>query len=112
MYAELYGLFLPSRFSRYVHNTAIQMAADTGIVGGLPFALFLLYAAGVACWRILRSSDLLIKALGIGILIFIFWNMFDFEWYLPAIAAWFMVAVAFVEADISVADAVLAEEEG
>jgi hypothetical protein len=112
MYAELYGLFLPSRFSRYVHNTAIQMAADTGIIGGLPFALFLLYAAAVACWRILRSSDLLIKALGIGILIFVFWNMFDFEWYLPAIAAWFMVAVAFVEADISVADAVLAEEEG
>lgn len=95
---EIFSRYQEAQFTRYAHNVVLQMAVDTGIVGAVLTALFLGYAAALGVWRLFGRFDLMGRALAASALVFIVYNMFDWEWYIPALTAWFMVIVACLEA--------------
>jgi len=84
-------------YTKYAHNLFLQMAVDTGIIGAALLALFIGYIVVLSGWRIIARSHPLVRAFGISSLVFISYNMFDWEWYVPALTAWFMVGAACLE---------------
>lgn len=98
-FPEIFSRYQPVQFTKFAHNAVLQMAVDTGIFGAILFSLFLAYAVLLSLWRLLGKSDLMPRALAIGALAFIAYNMFDWEWYVPAITAWFMVILACLETE-------------
>ncbi|MCL4474383.1 MAG: O-antigen ligase family protein [Actinobacteria bacterium] len=84
-------------YTKYAHNLVLQMAVDTGIVGAALLVLFLGYVTGLSLWRVFRETLTLAGAFAVASLIFIAYNMFDWEWYVPALTAWFMVGAACLE---------------
>lgn len=96
-FADVFLRYQTARFTKYAHNVLLQVAVDTGIIGALPFAAFLGYAVVLSCWHLAIRFDLKTRALAIAILVFLLYNMVDWEWYVPAITAWFMVLLACLE---------------
>lgn len=94
---EIYAKYETTTFTRFAHNLVLQMAVDTGIIGAVLVTIFLVYVAALALLCLATRTNLMTRALAIAVAVFIFYNMFDWEWYLPAITAWFMVAVACIE---------------
>ncbi|MHB1389755.1 MAG: O-antigen ligase family protein [Thermoleophilia bacterium] len=97
-FAGIFSRYQTAHYTRFAHNLVLQLAVDTGVIGAALIALFLGYVAVLCAWRLLGRGDLMRRALAIGALAFIAYNMFDWEWYVPALTAWFMVAVACLEA--------------
>ncbi len=96
-FATVYSEHAIAVYTKYAHNLILQMAVDTGIIGAALLVLFLVYVAVLSLkWLIVKTNSVA-GALAISCLIFIIYNMFDWEWYLPAITAWFVVAAACVE---------------
>jgi O-antigen ligase len=81
----------------FAHNVVIQMAADTGLVGVILFSLFLIYTVALAVKRFIGGSSPLMRSLAASVAVFVLYSMFDWEWYIPVLAAWFMVIVALME---------------
>jgi O-antigen ligase len=94
---EIYTKYETAQPTRFAHNLVLQMAVDTGIIGAVLVTVFLVYVATLALLRLVTRTNLMTRALAIAVAVFIFYNMFDWEWHLPAITAWFMVAVACIE---------------
>lgn len=106
---EIYARFQEAQFTKYAHNLLLQTAVDTGIIGAGLLAVFLIYVlllagAGLlapAARAVLRRQrwvdDPVSGALAVAALVFIIYNMFDWEWYVPALTAWFIVVVACLE---------------
>lgn len=84
-------------YTKYAHNLFLQMAVDTGAVGVALLGLFIGYIIVLSCWRIVTATHPLVRALAISSLIFVIYNLFDWEWYVPALTAWFMVGAACLE---------------
>ncbi|MBI5869883.1 MAG: O-antigen ligase family protein [Actinobacteria bacterium] len=84
-------------YTKYAHNLFLQMAVDTGVIGIALLGLFIGYILVLSAWRIIAASHPLVRALALSSLIFISYNMFDWEWYVPALTAWFMVGAASLE---------------
>lgn len=95
---EAYWQYSDASFTRYAHNLPLQAAVETGIAGALAMTAFLVYVAGLALRRLLGTSPPLARAMGAAALVFIAYNLFDWEWYLPALTGWFMVMVGCMEA--------------
>jgi hypothetical protein len=96
-FPQVYQDFSFTSFTKYAHNLVLQVAVDSGIIGAVLMVLFLLYVAVFSLLRLARHAEPLARAAAIAALIFIFFNMFDWEWYVPALAAWFLVVAALVE---------------
>jgi len=84
-------------YTKYAHNLVLQMAVDTGIIGAGLVLVFLVYITGLSLWRLFTGSKPLVRAFAVACLIFVAYNLFDWEWYVPALTAWFMVAAACLE---------------
>ena len=84
-------------YTKYAHNLILQMAVDTGITGTALLVLFLAYVAALSLWRVFRDARTLVGAFAAASLIFITYNMFDWEWYVPALTAWFVAGAACLE---------------
>lgn len=95
---EIFSRYQIAQFTKFAHNVVLQMAVDTGIIGAALFSLFLGYAAVLSLRRLLWKPDQAARALAIATLAFIVYNMFDWEWFIPAITTWFMVLLACLEA--------------
>lgn len=91
---EDYRIATPTKFA---HNLVLQMAVDTGLAGAALFLVFLAYVLALSLWRLVTASGETGRALAIASLVFLVYNMFDWEWYIPALAAWFLVVVACLE---------------
>lgn len=92
-FAISYQRYAEAGFSRFAHNLVLQMAVEAGVAGAALMAAFLLLTAAAAT-RLLAGAGALPRAFAAAALIFIAYNMFDWEWYFPALAGWFVVAVA------------------
>lgn len=97
-FAQVFAQYTIAVYTKYAHNLIIQTAVDTGIIGVVWLALFLGYVIVLSVWRLVVASHPLARAFAVSSLTFIVYNMFDWEWYVPALTAWFMVGVACLEA--------------
>jgi O-antigen ligase len=86
-------------YTKYAHNLFLQMAVDTGVLGVALLGLFIGYVVVLSGWWIVVASHPLVRAMALSSLIFISYNMFDWEWYVPALTAWFMVGAACLESN-------------
>ena len=91
-------------YTKYAHNLVLQTAVETGWVGAVLLTAFLVYVAALICLRLLAKIDPVIKAYAISCGVFIAFNLFDWEWYVPALTAWFMLSVACIEGYTRMAD--------
>lgn len=98
VFSQIFSGYQTAHFTKFAHNLVLQMAVDTGVIGAGLITLFLGYVVVLCAWSLLGRGDLRTRALAIGALAFIFYNMFDWEWYVPALTAWFMVMAACLEA--------------
>jgi len=91
-------------YTKYAHNLILQAAVDTGVIGASLLVVFLGYVVLRSAWLILPFNNKqdaavlpLTRAFAVASLVFIAYNMFDWEWYVPALTAWFMLGVACTE---------------
>lgn len=98
VFSQIFSGYQTAHFTKFAHNLVLQMAVDTGVIGAGLITLFLGYVVVLCVWSLLVRGDLMTRALAIGALAFIFYNMFDWEWYVPALTVWFMVMAACLEA--------------
>ena len=96
-FAQVFAQHAIAVYTKYAHNLILQMAVDTGIVGVVLLIVFLGYVVILSLWRLVMKSHPLVRAFGVASLIFIVYNLFDWEWYVPALTAWFMVGTACLE---------------
>jgi O-antigen ligase len=96
-FSQVYLEFSFTSYTKYAHNLVLQAAVDSGIIGAVLMTLVLLYTAILSLLRLLRRAASLSRAAAIAVLVFILFNMFDWEWYVPALAAWFMVVAMMLE---------------
>ena len=93
-FAVSYQLYAEAGYSKFAHNLVLQFAVDLGLNGGILMAALLLLAALAAARRLVTDAGALPRAFAAAALVFIAYNLFDWEWYFPALAGWFVVAVA------------------
>ena len=93
-FALSYQRYAEAGYSKFAHNVVLQFAADLGLGGGILMAALLLLAALAAVRRLATDAGALPRAFAAAALVFIAYNLFDWEWYFPALAGWFVVAVA------------------
>lgn len=91
-------------YTKYAHNLVLQTAVETGLAGAVLMVVFLLYVFALICWRLITKSDALVKAHAISVGVFIAFNAFDWEWYVPALTAWSMLGVACLEGSARIND--------
>ncbi|MCL4310198.1 MAG: O-antigen ligase family protein [Actinomycetota bacterium] len=93
-FAITFQRYAIASYTRFAHNLVLQTAVDTGAIGAALMTAFLIWAAALALRRLLAGAEPLCLAFALTSLIFIAYNMFDWEWYSTALAGWFVVAVA------------------
>jgi len=91
-------------YTKYAHNLVLQTAVETGLAGAALMVVFLLYVCALICWRLITKSDAVVKAHAISVAVFIAFNAFDWEWYVPALTAWSMLGVACLEGSAGIND--------
>ncbi len=96
-FAEVYRRYSIATYTKFAHNLVLQAAVDTGLAGALLLTLFLVYVLVLAAWRLLARGGPLARAFAVASLVFLAYNMVDWEWYVPSLAAWFMAGVAVME---------------
>jgi hypothetical protein len=94
---HVYQQYALAAYTKYAHNLLLQTAVETGWVGAALLAAFLIYVVALICLRLIAKSDAVIRAYAISAGVFIAFNIFDWEWYVPALTAWFMLSVACIE---------------
>ncbi len=97
-FARVYQSYAIAVYTKFAHNVVLQTAVETGVIGAVLLAAFLLYVTGLSVWRLLTGPGVVTRSFAVSSLVFIIYNMVDWEWYIPALTAWFMVAVACLEA--------------
>lgn len=108
----VYQQYAIAAYTKFAHNLLLQTAVETGLVGAALLALFLGYAAVLGVWRLIARSNSLARAFAISVLVFLAYNMFDWEWYVPALTGWFMLAVACMEGVTVEGDGAASAEAG
>ncbi len=99
-FAVVYQRYAIAAYTKFAHNLVLQAAVDTGLTGAVLMVLFLIYTAAFSGWRLLARGGRLPRAFAISSLIFVAYNMFDWEWYVPALAGWFTVVLMCLEAPV------------
>ena len=97
-FAEVYRQHTVATYTKFAHNLVLQTAVDTGLIGATLFTAFLAYVIVLGIVRLMARNGSLTRAFAVASLTFIVYNMVDWEWYIPSLAVWFMVALAIVEA--------------
>lgn len=97
-FAEVYQQYTIATYTKFAHNLVLQTAVETGLVGALLLFAFLIYILGLCAMRLLGRSDALTRAFALALLVFLIYNMVDWEWYIPSLTGWFMVSLAVAEA--------------
>lgn len=100
LFARVYEDFAITSFTKYAHNLVLHAAIEGGIIGAALMALFLLYVVAVSLLRVFRATGPLCRAAAAAALVFIAFNLFDWEWFVPALTAWFMVAASLAEGSV------------
>ena len=96
---EFTGYQTGAVFSRYAHNTYLQVAAEQGFVGLMTF-LLVIGVIMTHAWRLMvedRSDDKWLRLGLIGAMAaFFIHNLVDYTWYIPgvAIAFWIIAGLA------------------
>jgi len=93
----VYQQHVLAAYTKYAHNLVLQTAVETGLAGAVLMVVFLAYVVALICRRLITKSDAVIKAHAISVGVFIAFNVFDWEWYVPALTAWSMLGVACLE---------------
>ncbi|MDO8736484.1 MAG: O-antigen ligase family protein [Thermoleophilia bacterium] len=96
-FSQVFTQYTIAVYTKYAHNLFLQMAVDTGIIGVSLLGLFIGYILVMSAWRIIARSHPLVRGFAVASIIFVVYNMFDWEWYVPALTAWFMVGAACLE---------------
>ena len=96
-FPRVYQQYAIAVYTKYAHNLVLETAVDTGLAGAALLAAFLAYAVALSLWRLFIRASPLGRAFAITTLVFAAYNMFDWEWYIPALTAWFVVGLACLE---------------
>jgi O-antigen ligase len=72
--------------ARLTHNDYLEQFSDSGVVGGLAYAAWVLLALGVAGKRVWRNGDGVEFALFAGLLAWFVQGFGEFSLYIPALA--------------------------
>jgi len=96
-FSQVFTQYTIAVYTKYAHNLFLQMAVDTGLIGVSLLGLFIGYILVMSALRIITRSHPLVRAMAVACVIFVVYNMFDWEWYVPALTAWFMVGAACLE---------------
>ncbi len=99
-FAGVYQRYAIAAYSKFAHNLVLQAAVDTGLIGAISMALFLGYVVVLSARRLLADTGQLPRAFAVASLVFVAYNMFDWEWYIPALSGWFVVGLMCVEAPV------------
>ncbi|MCL6105924.1 MAG: O-antigen ligase family protein [Actinobacteria bacterium] len=96
-FAGVYQRYAIASYTKFAHNLVLQTAVDTGIIGAALMSAWLALAVALSIWRLAAArAEPLARAFAISTLVFIAYNMFDWEWYVPALAGWFVVGLMVV----------------
>lgn len=97
-FAQVYQQYAIATYTKFAHNLLLQTAVDTGLLGVAIMVVFLAYVAALSIWCLWTcSAEPLARAFAVGSLVFIAYNIFDWEWYIPSLAGWFVVGVVCME---------------
>jgi O-antigen ligase len=96
-FSQIFSEHAIAVYTKYAHNLILQTAVDTGVIGAALLLIFIGYIVALSGWRLIRKSQPLIRAFALAAIVFVAYNMFDWEWYVPALTAWFMVGAACLE---------------
>jgi O-antigen ligase len=84
---------LPFVGSWFSHNSYLQLWAETGILGLLSFAFFIIVCFGK--WlKNMPTGDIFSVCIAISVLSFLIHNLIDFTFYLPEVAVFWWVMFA------------------
>jgi hypothetical protein len=89
-YARTIDPASPDRTSIYAHNLFLDIAAETGILNALVFALLLV----VSIWRNASSSGTLRLGIASGLVAFSVHSIFDTALYAPQVLVLFLIIIA------------------
>ncbi|MDR1941882.1 MAG: O-antigen ligase family protein [Endomicrobium sp.] len=80
----------------FAHNIALQLLAETGIFGILSFAVFAFAAAkrAIVSFKNSAPDSVYIRASAVGVTAFMFLNMCDYSFFIPANALVFFIMAA------------------
>ena len=86
-----------SRWPAYAHNCYLQIVAETGVVGLVPFVAFLLFLGSCIYETLKIRKDPLLAGLAAGLLAFLVQSTFDTNFYALRQAAlfWTLAGIAF-----------------
>ena len=82
-----------SEMARLTHNDYLEQFSDSGIIGGLSYALWIVLLLATLARRVWRNSSPLHFAVGVGLLGFFLQGVSEFGLYVPALA-WTAFALA------------------
>jgi O-antigen ligase len=75
-----------AEMARLTHNDFLEQFSDSGLVGGLTYAAWILLALGVAAKKLWRTHDTVTFALFAGLLGWFAQGLGEFGLYIPALA--------------------------
>jgi O-antigen ligase len=75
-----------AEMARLTHNDFLEQFSDSGLVGGLTYAAWILLALGVAAKKLWRTDDTTMFALFAGLLGWFAQGFGEFSLYIPALA--------------------------
>ena len=79
--------------ARLTHNDYLEQFSDSGIIGGLSYALWIALLLATLARRVWGSSTPVVFAVGVGLLGFFLQGVSEFGLYVPALA-WTAFALA------------------
>lgn len=88
-------------YSKFTHNTYLQLFAETGVLGGLVFIVLIFCLWRKPLGRFFSSpgmsKQLFLLGISSGLTAFVFHNLIDFSLLIPAagMAFWFLAGLAF-----------------
>jgi hypothetical protein len=75
-----------AEMARLVHNDYLEQFSDSGMIGGLAYAAWIVLMLGFVCRRIWRGGSWLEFAVLVGLLAWFVQGLMEFSLYVPALA--------------------------
>jgi len=96
LFMSFFRDYSPNILIQYAHNCYLQMLAETGFIGFLPFLWFLIELMRTACKRIQGKNDFLLMGLFAAVSAFLVHMFFDTHLYSLKSAILFWLISAFL----------------